>query len=303
MRNPDSFKEQRGFLSIAQNNETTDYLTLAYCQALSIKCTQKEVTSYAIIVDAETNKLITDKHKEVFDYIIVLPEDDAWESQLKFQNEWKVWELTPFKETIKLESDILFPTSIDHWWPGLQQREVCMTAHILNYEGDVTHNHTYRRLFIDNYLPDVYNGLMYFRFGRTSLQFFMYAKYIFQHWEEFSAQALQNCRDEIPSTDVVYAIAAKMLGVEHCTNPVLSYPTFVHMKGAINGWGTNTDWTDKLYAEIDDKLNITIGFTKQMSPIHYYQKHFITSEIIEKYERHLSQLRSSLLSNTSILPS
>jgi hypothetical protein len=32
---------KRGFLTIAQNTKDIDYLELAYCQALSIKATQK----------------------------------------------------------------------------------------------------------------------------------------------------------------------------------------------------------------------------------------------------------------------
>lgn len=284
MRRPDSFSEQKGFLTFAQNNETTDYLTLAYCQALSIKCSQKEVKSYAVIVDAATNALITDKHRAVFDYIIVLPEDESANDSWKLKNEWQAWWLTPFKETIKVESDMLFSTSIDHWWSGLQQREVVLTSSVRNYEGNIATSRAYRKLFDTNALPDVYNGLMYFRYGRTSLEFFIYAKYIFHNWSKFKNELLYECSDEEPTTDVVFAIAALMLGVENCTNPALTYPTFAHMKGAMQGWGIGEDWTERLYSQIDDNLNITAGFTRQQYPFHYYQKTFITDKVISQYE-------------------
>lgn len=284
MRSPTSFSEQKGFLTFAQNSETTDYLTLAYCQALSIKCSQKEVTSYAVIVDAATKALITDKHRAVFDYIIDLPEDDSEGDAWKLKNEWQAWWLTPFKETMKVESDMLFSTSIDHWWAGLQQREVVLTSSVHDYEGLIATSRAYRKLFDINELPDVYNGLMYFRFGRTSLEFFIYTKYIYRNWDKFKNEILIGCVDEEPTTDVVFAIAAQMIGVENCTNPALPYPTFAHMKGAMQGWGIGEDWTNRLYSQIDDDLTITAGFTRQVYPFHYYQKNFITDKVIAQYE-------------------
>lgn len=286
-RAPSSFREQKGFLTFAQNNKDTDYLHLAYVQAMSIKLTQKEVTSYAVIVDAVTKEKITDEHRAVFDYVIELPQDAAKEDSWKLKNEWQAWLLTPYKETIKLESDILFSTSIDHWWHGLQQREVCLTNTVRDYEGNISSARHYRKLFDDNLLPDVYNGIMYFRFGQDSRNFYMYAQFIFENWEYFKTKVLKNCRDDEPTTDVVFAIAAQMLGVEKCTNPALSYPTFVHMKGAIQGWHASTDWTEKLYAQIDKQLNLTVGFTRQQYPFHYQQKKFVTEEVTNKYKERL----------------
>lgn len=284
MRSPESYKEQRGFLTFAQNNSTTDYLTLAYCQALSIKCSQKLVTSYAVIVDAATKELITDKHRKVFDYIIDLPDDHSKHDEWKLKNEWQAWWLTPFKETLKVESDILFPNSIDHWWAGLQQREIVLTSSVTDYAGTVSDCRAYRKLFDDNLLPDVYNGIMYFRYGAISREFFIYSRYIFENWDYFKNTMLTDCRDEEPTTDVVFSIAALMIGVDQCTNPALSYPTFAHMKGAIQGWALNVDWTEKLYSEIDNDLHITAGFTRQTNPFHYYQKKFITPSILAQYE-------------------
>ena len=49
------FKAQRGFLTIAQNSNDTDYLTLAYLQAMSIKLTMPQ-SLYAVLVDEYTNE-------------------------------------------------------------------------------------------------------------------------------------------------------------------------------------------------------------------------------------------------------
>jgi hypothetical protein len=277
------FKEQRGFLTFAQNNSTTDYLRLAYCQALSIKATQK-INSCAVIVDEETNKTVTETHRKVFDHIIVLNDDDAANDEWKLKNEWKAWWITPYKETLKVESDILFTTNIDHWWVGMQQRELVLTSHVRDYEGSVATSRTYRKLFDDNLLPDVYNGIMYFRYGKTSMDFFIMARDIFQNWPMFRDELLINCRDEEPSTDVVFAIAAELVGANLCTLPSLSYPTFTHMKSAMQGWGTGVDWEETLYAQFD-KEQLTVGFTRQLYPFHYQTKTFITDDTIKHYEQ------------------
>ena len=166
-------KEQQGYLTIVSNTIDVDYLNLAYLQALNIKDTQ-QINSYAVIVDKDTAQKIQDKHRQVFDYII---EVDAKENP--FELEPNVFWLTPFKETIKLESDVLFTRSIDHWWYTFRLRDIVLSVGCKDYLENAAQSRKYRKLFDDNNLPDVYNGLMYFRFSQTSANFFRKAKEIF----------------------------------------------------------------------------------------------------------------------------
>jgi len=280
MRSPNSFLDQQGYFTFAQNTESVNYLELAYAQAASIKQTQK-INKYAVAVDSETKKLITDKHQKVFDYVVDIVDPVA----NAMGNEWQAWQLTPFKETIKLESDILFTTNVDHWWTGLRLQEVCFTTKVRDYFGTVSKDRSYRKFFDENNLPDIYTGMYYFRFGRQSLELFKYAHAIYSHWNYFRDN-LKNCREELPSTDVVFAIAARLLGVELCTNPALDYPSFVHMKGSINHLHSGADWQNILQHELDG-TNLTINFNRQLWPVHYYQKDFIN-------ERHRKELARSI---------
>lgn len=284
--------EGRGFLTFAQNSDTADYLKLAYVQALSIKLTQKN-NNCSVIVDQKTMDQVTDKHREIFDHIILLPEDDAVDDSWKLRNEWKAFQLTPYYETIKVESDIIFPISIDHWWPTLQQYEIILTSKVMSYEGNIGTSRAYRQLFDENNLPDLYSGLMYFRYSRTTAEFFDAARQIYLNWELFRDQILTKCFDTNPTTDVVFAIAARMIGEHRCYNPLLSFPTFTHMKGAMNGWGINVDWTEKLYAQLNDNASLTVGFRRQTCPFHYFQKHFITDELVLQYEELYERNRTS----------
>ena len=128
-------KEQQGFVTFAQNTVEVDYLELAYLQCLNVKATQKH-NSYAVIVDAATKELINERHCNAFDYIIDLPIDhNDPTSTRKFANEWQVFRLTPFKETIKLESDLLFTRSIDHWWTAFRLKNVCLSTGAKSFNG------------------------------------------------------------------------------------------------------------------------------------------------------------------------
>lgn len=274
---------QQGFLTIAQNTADVDYLRLAYVQAMSIKITMPG-SQYAVIVDEETSLTVTESHKKVFDHIITLPQDHAKVDTWKLANEWQVFFLTPFKETIKLESDILFTRSIDHWWPAFRLRDVVLSLGCRDYQGQLSKSRRYRKIFDDNSLPDTYNGLMYFRYSQLAQDFFSQAKQVYANWEFIRDRMLVNCRDDNPTTDLVYAIVANNLGVESCTLPGCDFINFTHMKNSINNWPEGTPWTELVLSELDLPM-IRINNVNQYHPLHYQDKNWITSETIERYEQ------------------
>jgi hypothetical protein len=287
------FSAEQGYLTFALNTDSVDYLKLAYAQALSIKCTQR-INNYAVVVDSMTNQLITDQHRRVFDHVIVLSHSDSRNQTWRLADEWQAFDLTPFRETIKLESDILFSRNIDHWWTGLRLQEVTFTTHIRDYLGTVSPVRDYRKVFDSNHLPNVYNGMFYFRHSRTAMQLFSAAREVYHHWSTFKNQLLKNCRSEQATTDEVFAVAARLIGAEQTINPGLSYPTFVHMKSAINNLANTQHWPTVLPFHIDDDLNIYINHCRQQYPVHYQAKELITDEIITRYEQRLQKLTAGI---------
>ena len=220
------FKEQFGFLTIAQNTDV-DYLHLAYLQAQNIKATQK-LNSYAVILDEATAEHLTRGHRQVFDHIIILPNDCASNETWKQSNEWQVFNLTPFKETIKLESDLLFTRDITHWLDALRLKEICFSYHCLDYQEQAITETPYRQIFKLNDLPDIYTGMYYFRYSRTAAEFFRLAKNVYSNWTTVKENIVQS--SDAPSTDLAMSITAKLFGQEQCYIPTLDFFNFVHIQ-------------------------------------------------------------------------
>lgn len=263
------FIGQVGYLTLASNTNETDYFRLAYMQAQSIKKYMPTALT-AVIVDEGTSRSLGSNDKTYFDKVITV--EDTRSEFGPFANEIQAFHVSPFKETIKMESDLVLTRSISHWIYGLRSRDLLFPTNITNFRNQTVTDVTYRNFFKINHLPNVYTGIYYFRYCQQAAEFFKLATDIFQCWNEY--KVCWKMSPDQSSTDVVFAIAALLFGAERCTNPALSYPTMVHMKGAINGLPPAADWTEHLYGQLDQHDNLIVGLTKQIYPFHYYQKHW-----------------------------
>jgi hypothetical protein len=254
-------KQGQGFLTVACNNKETDYLSLAYRLAESLKDTDQSAKISVIVNNLEE---IEDKHQKIFDKIIL------YNNETKFSAETQVWRSSPYKQTIKIEADMIVPVDISYWWSILDQKDVVLTNHVMTYWGDVITDRSQRKLFDDNNLPNIYSGIYYFRHSADSKLFFDIVSSIYKNWDWFRDQLLKNCRYKEPVTDEVFAIAAKIYGVHRCTI-TNSIPTFVHMKNQLQRIPTDDHWFNYVYFE---KSQMAIGNFKQIWPIHYQDKAF-----------------------------
>lgn len=269
MRN---FAEQLGYLTVAQNTDV-DYLSLAYAQASNIKAIDAN-NKYAVVVDSHTLKQVTNQHRKVFDYVIEIPVDLAKDEQWKQSNESQVFRLTPFKETIKLESDLLLTRDVSHLLPALRLKDVCFSYHCKDHQGNTVTTSPYRSVFLANQLPDIYTGMYYFRYTQQAADFFRLTKLLYVNWNSVKENLL-HC-EEHPSTDVVFALAAKLLGEENFYIPTLDCFNFVHMKSRIQGWRDLQPWVDYVNVE-QQSTELRINNLNQYYPVHYHDKRFIIS--------------------------
>jgi len=246
---------ERGYLIPAINNKSTDYVRCAQQLAHSIRQFEPEAKIAVVTV--------SDCSDPVFDYVIPLPHGDSSTGDNKQCNDWQMFQASPFRQTIKLEADMIIASPIQHWWEMMQHCDVCVSTGCRDYYDQPARSRFYRKLFDTNNLPDVYNAVTYWRVSATAKEFFKLVRAIFENWSEY--RKLLTFADDEASTDVVYAMAAQIIGPDKCTMPFASYPQIVHMKKHIVN--THTDnWTRELVWETDP---LRIQTVAQWGAVHY----------------------------------
>jgi len=246
--------EEQGYLIVA----TQDYLHNAVALAQSLREFHPEAR-VCLLTDQEINHT-------VFDHVRLL---DNPNEQNPWANDWQVFKKSPFRETIKLEADMLIASPIDHWWTMFRHRDVVVSTGCRNWRGEISPARNYRRCFDENNLPDVYNAITYWRLSETARDFFSWVRTIFENWQEY--KKLIKFAEETPSTDLVYAMAAVIVGSEAVTLPFADYPQIVHMKQHHAGT-QGTNWTQELVWEHDP---LRVNTVAQWGAFHYHVKDWV----------------------------
>jgi hypothetical protein len=239
---------------VATGNE---YIECAKCLAGSIK--QHNTYNQVCLL---TDVLIEDP---LFDYVRIMQNPNA----NAFANDWQVFNTSPFRETIKLEADCLVTSNIDYYWDIFRKRDLVISTGCRDYYNNTSNSRHYRSIFDQNCLPDTYNAMVYWRLSNTAKEFFELVRNIFQNWEQF--KTLIKFPETIPTTDVVYAMAATVIGKEKVT--LTNSPSIVHMKKHIIKSQTN-DWTRELVWE-RVPTGLKINTVHQQGVFHYYIKDWI----------------------------
>jgi len=271
----------RGYITLAQNSGSVDYIKQAYALALSIKLTQKGVNNFAVCV--ESRDCVPTQYRHVFDYIIEIPNDEAKDSTWKINNKWKYYEMSPFDETVILDADMVFTTDISHWWDFLSEHNIYYTNKVLNFKGRYAKDNAYRSLFRNNNLPNVYTAFFYFKKTKNAKAFFETCKNIYHNWEDYKREFAPIGEAPV-SGDAVFAISAKI----HDIRLDSEYPTFVHMKSKLQEVPMQfitEEWNKHIPTYIDNDSNIKIGNYLQTAPIHYHIKSWLTEEHIQLMEK------------------
>ena len=255
---------EQGFLIVASNNSTDDYIACARVLAKSIKHNMPDA-KVCLLTDTAIDE-------DIFDYVKLFPHGDQSTTEWKLSNDWQVFDASPFRETIKLEADMIVTSDISHWWEMLRHRDVVVATQCRNFKGNISASRYYRKIFDLNDLPNVYNAITYWRLSREAQEFFMLVKNIFNNWDTYKA-TLKGAKDEIATTDVVYALASRIIGIEKVTLPQsITYPSLIHMKSNINGISSE-DWRKQLVWELTN-TDFRINTVSQQYPFHYYIKEF-----------------------------
>jgi len=202
-------------------------------------------------------------------HITILTEDQLPHgNQGGFANDWQCFAASPYRQTIKLEADMLCASPVDHWWTMFEHRDVVISQGCRDYYDCSSTARHYRKIFDANHLPDVYNAITYWRVSKTAQEFFQLVRTVFEHWDKY--RTLLKFPDQEPTTDVVYAMVATIMGPETVTLPAGLGPQIVHMKQRVIGTAT-ADWTQELTWEHTDP-GLRINTVAQWGLVHYHQK-------------------------------
>lgn len=259
----------RGFVIIAENTDKVDYIQ---CSNLLVKSLKNVMPDEKVAL--LTNDINNPNISNLYDYVIQLEDvtslvsnpDKDW----KLYNDFQVYKLSPFSETIKLEADMYVPRSISHWFDICQHKDLVVCTTIRNFKGNISNETFYRETIVTNNLPNTYNAITYFKHSKTAERFFDIVKDIFCNWEDYQSLLITDKREEV-TTDVVYSMASCIIGVEKTTLPNTDI-SFIHMKKVIND-NKNEEWVEEYTTEIHSDV-MRINSHPVLYPLHYHIKTF-----------------------------
>ena len=281
----------KGYFTFAQfSGKFGAYTRMAYALALSLKASQTKGPNKLTVGMTEEDLSKLPKHYlDVFDVQTIPWTDEAIMHNWKLQNEWKVYHMTPYDETIKLDADMLFTVDMDYYWEAMKARNfgvaICDSIHTFrDILGDDTY---YRRGFKENGFYNAYSALTYFRKCDEALTFYNQVEDIYRHWSKYANEFMRINPNDVAYTDEVYGMAVKCLGWQNKVRPPKSF-SFVHMKSKCQGL-LNYNVDDRSWLEfLDGTYNeegMWINHYYQTKPVHYVDKSFCTDDLIKTLER------------------
>jgi hypothetical protein len=172
-------KKGIGILTYALNNKDCNYENIAYLMALSYLATHKHKLPLAVVVNDRES--CYKKLHDVFDHVISKKNIEVVN---EMHHEAFLLHYTPFAETIKIESDMLFTSDTNHWIKHFRLWDICFTTKVYNFANVVADDKKYRKYITLNNLPNIYNGIMYTRFCKDTANFYRRVDYIFNNWNK-----------------------------------------------------------------------------------------------------------------------
>ena len=274
-----------GILTYALNSADTDYEKLAYMMALSYQATNKHPLPLAVVVNDVDN--CRPELNDVFEWIIPKPDLTKFKETKDevihpMHYEAHLFQSTPFAETIKVECDMLFTSDIYHWIKNMRNYDICFTNQVYNFNNQPVDDSYYREYIKRNLLPNVYNGLMYVRYLKSTTIFFKYVDQMFRNWEE-NIKKFRLWEKWKPSTDFAMAMACHYMPDHNFGVNPTGIPGFIHAKPYITH-KSKKHWHEEMDWSIVDPSTVIVNGVKAAWPIHYFDKDFVTDEMIKQYE-------------------
>ena len=274
----------KGFLILAHNTSDVNYVDQAYALALSIKYSQKTFSKISIV----TNNRVSKKYRAVFDKVIKIPWIDQTvtpASRYKCEHRWKLYHVSPYTETIVLDTDMLVLEDITKWWHYCNNYDIKFCSKIKSYKLEPITDTVNRKHFIVNNLTNPYVALHYFKKSQVAYEFYRVLEFVCNNWQWCYDKFAPNLYQDYLSMDLAVAIAIEITGQFQAVNDICSPLEFIHMKPNIQQWhSVPAKWQDVVPVILNFKGELVVGNIKQSKIFHYVEKDFLTAQLILRLE-------------------
>jgi len=157
------------------------------------------------------------------------------------------------------------------------------TDKVKTYRNEWVSDDYYRKVFVENSLPNVYCGFHYFKKCKNNNVFFDLLTDIVVNYEQYSKRFTKNRTQSWCSMDVATAIAIKLLGIQHKVFSKHSNLTFTHMKPRIQNYKSELNlWTEQIDYNLNSQSELFVGNIKQKGLFHYVEDNFLTDNMLEQ---------------------
>tara|TARA_B100000085_G_scaffold235451_1_gene223727 strand:+ start:1044 stop:1850 length:807 start_codon:yes stop_codon:yes gene_type:complete len=254
----------KGYLLIAMGS---DYVLQACLLAMSIKKTQK-INNVSLV----TSDDVPQRYSNLFDHIIDVPWHDDKDSFYKTEHRWKAFHVSPYEETVVLDTDMIFLDDVSHWWKYFSEKDIGFLTDVRDYRNNKIKENYYRRTFYANRIPDIYCAFHYFKKTDPALKYYERLKLICENYKDFYKVYVPKHTPQIKSMDVNHAICILDCGLENYT---VYSANMTHMKSKLQGWKDPSDsWLDTVPYYVDEDLKLKIANYQQHGLFHYTENKF-----------------------------
>ena len=255
----------------------TDYLKQAYALGLSIKLFNPNAH-----ITVVTNTEVSDRYKKVLDDVIFNKIQPR--SILNAEDRINAFDISPYLKTIVLDADTLVTENLDGWWKYLKNYMIFYSSAIRTYRGVIDRSVVYRKVFVRNQLPNLYNTIHYFEKSEEAALFYRMQRLVIENWKLFYDKYTPTKKQKWCSMDVSSAITSKLLCNEDEITAKDSFINVVHLKPKHQGWKFDYVKSSTAVTLNFSKNNFYIGNYKQNGIIHYVEKGFLTDYLIKQLE-------------------
>jgi len=260
----------RGFVIQAQ---TEAERRRAVALAFSLKTSNPECQTTLVCGDLAE---IEEWHEEPFDSIIEYPFQNKI---MPRNNDWQLWWVTPYEETIVIDESCIVSVNLDLMWDYLSSRyDLCFPDTIQDFrQRDVIKDVRYE--FLNEYkLLPVYSAWFFFKKNETTMDYFKLAdpymqQYIDLYKDKFDPQHVPDNYDP----NIMHSILVNDMALENVTDKNVSY---IDMDIVSKYFDNKIKiWTDYLNVWARENGTVKIQNYATSGILYYKEPDFLTDEI------------------------